>query len=450
MRISSIRTSVWSGASSRPPTPQKLMALSLLAMVRAVYNEENSATLEATLATIHHSMTHPTLQRSNDASANAHGLVSCSGSPGSFSSLEGPQLEEISIRFLSVCSNRPRWRQSVSITNEYGQNLAHMAVALGYTRLFWHLIRWGIDLHAADVTGTTPLHLAHLFHHTECAIILIRSGVSKFILDDLGRSPCALRISAPDSRVAAPQYPSWGGSIPAVDEVQQEACGTDEKWFLVERWVREQAHSPQDDNLPQSKLSGEPIAFTLPKPLCVGLHCVSDGLTFVQWLLAQPIPPIPPSHELADVEERDQIVLHSSLANRNGPALVVVYHRTTGISRTLFNLGSGPRPIRETAPNHKPPRCGHPRTHVSTSSPPLSTGMLALDNGRGEGPSRLLCKTISITQDLVLPKASGGNSLKSPITVPSELLLEVAILLHNDHISSCEVGAPHPLMSFGL
>ena len=36
------------------------------------------------------------------------------------------------------------------------------------------------------------------------------------------------------------------------------------------------------------------------------------------------------------------------------------------------------------------------------------------------------------------------------ITLPKEMLLEVASLLHDDHVNRCAVGTPHPLMAFGL
>ena len=36
------------------------------------------------------------------------------------------------------------------------------------------------------------------------------------------------------------------------------------------------------------------------------------------------------------------------------------------------------------------------------------------------------------------------------ITLPTEILLEFASLLHDDHISRGEMETPHPLVSLGL
>ena len=106
--------------------------------------------------------------------------------------LEEVNLEDISINFLGKCSTLPDWKEIISTCNDYGQTLAHIAVTLGYKQLLQHLFGWKIDLNAVDSMGLSALHYAYLFKQEECARILIDSGVNRFILDDLGRSPADL------------------------------------------------------------------------------------------------------------------------------------------------------------------------------------------------------------------------------------------------------------------
>jgi len=106
--------------------------------------------------------------------------------------LEEGSIENISIYVLRTYSSHSNWKQIVSTCNDYGQNLAHIAITLGYVRLLQHLFRWQIDFNVVDSMGFSALHYAYLFKQEECAKILIHSGVDRFILDDLGRSPADL------------------------------------------------------------------------------------------------------------------------------------------------------------------------------------------------------------------------------------------------------------------
>jgi hypothetical protein len=240
MRILSIKTNGLKGThflSCSGLTNDNQTTLSLFALIRVAYSKGNGASLEAALATIHDSMTHQTPQPSNGTSGNTHDLVSRSNDPASSSLLEGLPGEEISIRFLSACSTRPQWRQSISITNEYGQTLAHLAVALGYAQLLQHLIHWGIDLHVADITGATALHLAYVFHQSHCAALLIQSGARVFVLDDLGRPPSAQyrsNLSVKSSCLSSRNCENF-----EPEEMMEEKRSIDNGLF-VERWINAQ------------------------------------------------------------------------------------------------------------------------------------------------------------------------------------------------------------------
>jgi len=159
----------------------------------------------------------------------------------------GPQevnLEETSIHFLCASSTHPNWTQIVSTRNDYGQTLAHIAVTLGYFRLLQHLFRWQIDLNIVDSMGFSPLHYAYLFKQEECANILIHSGVDRFILDDLGRSPADLGASL-EVRLRSIMDVDVGGSTngaPPIEcdtEMPDEAGKLFAKQFLIQQWMRE-------------------------------------------------------------------------------------------------------------------------------------------------------------------------------------------------------------------
>jgi len=57
--------------------------------------------------------------------------------------------------------------------------------------------------------------------------------------------------------------------------------------------------------------------------------------------------------------------------------------------------------------------------------------------------------SLHMSHHLLLQSPPMSTSL-SLITLPPEILLELASLLHDDYVSCCEMGTPHPLISLGL
>ena len=166
--------------------------------------------------------------------------------------LEEVNLEDISIHFLCTCSTDPNWKQIVSTCNDYGQTLAHIAVTLGYFQLLYHLFRWRIDLNAVDSMGFSALHYAYLFKQEECAKMLIQSGVNRFIVDDLGRSPADLDPSLKvrlrsamdmdgDSRAAG------APPIKCDTEMRDDAGKRYATHLLIQQWMRESDDARSDD-----------------------------------------------------------------------------------------------------------------------------------------------------------------------------------------------------------
>jgi hypothetical protein len=61
---------------------------------------------------------------------------------------------------------------SINVVNEYGRNLAHLCAQLGYHRLLIAMIERGVDIHAKDVNGWTPLDFARLHCDNDAVDIL--------------------------------------------------------------------------------------------------------------------------------------------------------------------------------------------------------------------------------------------------------------------------------------
>ena len=166
--------------------------------------------------------------------------------------LEEVNLEDISIHFLCTYSTDPNWKQIVSTCNDYGQTLAHIAVTLGYSRLLQHLFRWQVDLNLVDSAGLSALHYAYLFKQEECAKFLIHSGVDRFILDDLGRSPADLDPSLEVilGSIMDMDSDSSADSAPAIEydiEMPDEAGKLYAKHFLIQQWMREGEDERRDE-----------------------------------------------------------------------------------------------------------------------------------------------------------------------------------------------------------
>ena len=171
--------------------------------------------------------------------------------------LEEVNLEDVSIHFLGTYSTHPDWKEIISTCNDYGQTLAHIAVTLGYTQLLQYLFRWKIDLNAVDSTGLSALHYAYLFKQEECARILIDSGVNRFILDDLGRSPADLGPSLEIKLRSVMDMDSDSSAVGAPPikcdtEMPDDTGKLYATHLLIQQWMRESDDARRDDS-PLSK-----------------------------------------------------------------------------------------------------------------------------------------------------------------------------------------------------
>jgi len=117
--------------------------------------------------------------------------------------LDHGQFEEIAIQILSSYSTYHEWRKAVSLPNEYGQTLAHLAVTLGYTRLLEHLISWEIDLSVRDATGATALHFAFLYDHPDCVSLLTRNGADHQVCNELDAGDVSFNGTLESSRLTS-------------------------------------------------------------------------------------------------------------------------------------------------------------------------------------------------------------------------------------------------------
>jgi len=66
-----------------------------------------------------------------------------------------------------------QYRNSINLVNRHGQNLAHLCTQLEYHRLLVTLIERGVDVHAKDANGWTPMDFARL-HDDEDAIDILK------------------------------------------------------------------------------------------------------------------------------------------------------------------------------------------------------------------------------------------------------------------------------------
>jgi len=114
--------------------------------------------------------------------------------------------ETAMIEVLGSLHESPDFRTLISLRNEYGQTLAHWSVLSGQTRLLENLIRWGINLNAADINGFTALHCAYLKKDSRSVGALEGNGAPQLVEDNIGRVPAKL---APDdfSKTIAPLEP---------------------------------------------------------------------------------------------------------------------------------------------------------------------------------------------------------------------------------------------------
>ncbi|KAL0956331.1 hypothetical protein HGRIS_002483 [Hohenbuehelia grisea] len=78
---------------------------------------------------------------------------------------------------------------AISHSNASGQTLLHLAAFLGFNSLVSCLIRHRADLDARDRNGCTPLHLAAMTSHLECAKLLYEAGADAQIVNARGKTP---------------------------------------------------------------------------------------------------------------------------------------------------------------------------------------------------------------------------------------------------------------------
>ena len=241
-------------------------------MIRSVYHKADEATLQKTYASVQRSLatmnTHLdlTLSTRND---HPEGAETCPRP-------EDVNWEEVFIFFLRTYSAHPNWKQIISSCNDYGQTMAHISVTLGQLRLLRHLFTWGINLNAVDNVGLTALHYAYLFKQEHCAKFLIQSGVNRFILDDLGRSPSDLDPSLDVGfhsimDTDADSHADAASLIEYDTEMLDDVGKLDAKHFLVQEWMRRFEDERRDEAPPSRYQSpknlGHPRTTSSPRVL---------------------------------------------------------------------------------------------------------------------------------------------------------------------------------------
>ena len=99
---------------------------------------------------------------------------------------------------------------SINLVNDYGQNFAHFCAELRYHRLITTVIERGIDIHAKDVNGWTPLDVAWL-HRDEDAIDILEGEWEDNIEEAISTGQLSiglLRRFMPMFRSPVPSQPS--------------------------------------------------------------------------------------------------------------------------------------------------------------------------------------------------------------------------------------------------
>ena len=177
--------------------------------------------------------------------------------------MEEENIEDISIYFLCTYSTPPDWKQIVSTCDVYGQNFARIAVNLGYFRFLQHIFRWQIDLNVIDSLGLSTLYSAYLSQQEECAKILIYSGVDRFILNDLGRSPADLGSSF-EVRLRSIMDIDGNSISDGAPPIERDTEMPDEvgkpyaKNLLIQLWPR-QGEDERMGEVPQSRRQSQEI-----------------------------------------------------------------------------------------------------------------------------------------------------------------------------------------------
>ena len=99
---------------------------------------------------------------------------------------------------------------SINLVNDCGQNLAHYCAQVRYHRLLTAVIERGVDIHAKDVNGWTPLGVAQL-HRDEDSIDILEGEWEDKIQDAISTAPLSidlLRRFIPMLRSPLPPQPT--------------------------------------------------------------------------------------------------------------------------------------------------------------------------------------------------------------------------------------------------
>ena len=155
-------------------------------------------------------------------------------------SLDGSRFEEIAIQILSFYSTQINWRKMVSLPNDNGRTLAHLAVTLGYNRLLERLISWEIDLSVGDSTGATALYFAYLYDRSDCVTLILRNGVSHQVCDTPDRRPSAINWPAANEElIDGVLYKSSDLASEHASGIKESGRSPRAKDVLVQEWLKE-------------------------------------------------------------------------------------------------------------------------------------------------------------------------------------------------------------------
>ena len=108
----------------------------------------------------------------------------------------GPS-ETLLIEFLASFESSSDFSRLISITNDYGQTLAHLAIPFRCSALLSALIKWGGDISVPDANSFTPLDFAYLYEAQEYIDILLTAGASTALVDATVQTPQELGLIEP-------------------------------------------------------------------------------------------------------------------------------------------------------------------------------------------------------------------------------------------------------------
>ena len=134
----------------------------------------------------------PLIEQLLQRDAGSLGLEVEPGTLDSNTSLRSSLPESAFLGILSALKHLPDFSRLLATVNEQGQTLLHLAVHLRYRELVQKLIHWGIDPNIRDVNGFTALHAGYLCDDLFVVGFLEAEGATRFVLDEIGRSPTAL------------------------------------------------------------------------------------------------------------------------------------------------------------------------------------------------------------------------------------------------------------------